>query len=61
MLDKSSPQELSTKREQPRNEATARVKSYWFEPPILIPILLAGSVLAYALYRLVYVGPTAFG
>jgi hypothetical protein len=60
MLDDSSLQEPSTRRERPRNESIARTKSYWFEPPVLIPIVLAGSVLAYALYRLVYLGPGAF-
>jgi hypothetical protein len=60
MLDDLSLQAPSTRREQSRNEAIARTKAYWFEPPILIPILLAGSVLAYAVYRLVYLGPAAF-
>jgi hypothetical protein len=60
MLDDSSLQEPSTRRSQARNDAITRTKSYWFEPPILIPIVLAGSVFAYALYRFVYLAPGAF-
>jgi len=40
---------------------TARATASWLVPPLLIPIVFAGSIVAYALYRLVHLGPAAFG
>jgi hypothetical protein len=42
------------------DEAAARATASRLVPPLLIPIFLAGSIVAYALYRLVHLGPAAF-
>lgn len=32
----------------------------WLVPTVLIPIVLIGSVVVYALYRFIHLGPAAF-
>jgi hypothetical protein len=32
----------------------------WLVPPVVVPILLVASIVAYALYRLAHFGPAAF-
>jgi hypothetical protein len=42
------------------HEAAACAMASWLVPPILIPIFLAVSIVVYALYRFVHLGPAAF-
>jgi hypothetical protein len=60
MPDDPSRQEPITRRHGSPDPATARATASWFVPPLLVPISLAGSVVAYALYRLAHLGPAAF-
>jgi hypothetical protein len=53
-------QEFTTRLDGSRDGAAARAVASWLVPPLLIPIFLAGATVAYALYRLVDLGPAAF-
>jgi hypothetical protein len=54
-------QEPITRLHGSPDKATARAAASWLVPPLLVPIFLATSVVAYALYRFVQLGPAAFG
>ncbi len=47
-------------QDSPPDESDARGATSWLVPPVLIPIFFIGAILAYALYRLVHLGPAAF-
>jgi hypothetical protein len=47
-------------QDSPSDEADAGGAVSWLVPPVLIPVFFAGAILAYALYRLVHLGPAAF-
>lgn len=53
-------QEPITRLHNSPDTAPARAATSWLVPPLLVPIFLAGSVVAYAVYRLVQLGPAAF-
>jgi hypothetical protein len=40
--------------------ASADSAASWLVPPLLIPIFLAGAIVADAVYRFVHLGPVAF-
>ena len=60
MLDNLPLQDPSARHLELNNQVSGRGTSSWFIPPVVIPILLFGSVVAYGLYRLVHFGPAAF-
>jgi hypothetical protein len=39
----------------------ARAAASWLVPPVVLPIFLVTSIVAYALYRLAHFGLAAFG
>lgn len=56
-----SRQEPLTRLHRSPGAAAERAAASWLVPPLLIPIFFAGSIVAYAFYRLVHLGPAAFG
>jgi hypothetical protein len=46
---------------RPQGETTVRATAVWLVPPVIVPIFLAVSVVAYALYRFAHLGSAAFG
>jgi hypothetical protein len=53
-------QEPTTRIDETRLGSGARAAASWLVPPVIVPIFLVASVVAYALYRFAHLGAAAF-
>ena len=60
MLDLPTLHEPATRNLRPNDDDAVRGIASWFIPPVVVPIFLLVSVIAYGLYRLLHFGPAAF-